>query len=314
MATEAQKLLRPMLADNDTIITQENCLELEYPLYLSPKIDGWRAFRPDEVVRTRKGLPIPNTDVRELLSAPEFIGLDGELIAGSPTHPNAMQNAQSAFSRKEGQPDFTWFVFDDCLRTGSYEQCYREKLSVLQSHSPFNGSLPPFIKVVPQVLVRTPAMLMEFVGDFLLAGYEGGILRRPDSPYKRGRTTFREAYLLKVKQYVTSEANLVRMVEKTTNTNPAVKDEQGRTKRSSAKAGMVPAGTLGSFEVRDPGTGEMFSIGAGHLDDAQKKFFFDHRDEYEGAIVTYKHFAQTGVRDKPRHGQFVAFRSPADMS
>src|SRR5437899_138139 len=90
-------------------------------------------------------------------------------------------------------------------------------------------------------------------------GFEGVMLRKPDGPYKFGRSTVREGYLMKVKRFTQEEAVVVGYEEQETNLNEATKDALGHTKRSSHKAGKRPAGVLGALRVSN-GHGE-FSIG-----------------------------------------------------
>ena len=50
-------------------------------------------------------------------------------------------------------------------------------------------------------------------------GYEGLMLRAPDGPYKFGRSTVKENTLLKVKNFLDDEAEVIGFKEQTTNTN-----------------------------------------------------------------------------------------------
>jgi ATP-dependent DNA ligase len=305
------KELRPMLADNDVVLCEDtyHLLDWSKPRVASAKVDGWRALRPDDVPRTRKGLALPNLATRAALSLPSLAGLDGELTCGLPTDPNSMQLAQSAFSSIKGEPEFTWWIFDDCHRGAlPYWKFWQRDLS--------RRELPEFCRILPQVLIHNLDELRAFVKSVTDEGFEGAILRSLDSPYKRGRSTFKQGYLLKCKEYVTDEARIVELLEKETNTNAAETNDLGYAKRSSAKAGKVGADTLGSFLV-ESANGERFKIGTGHLDDFAKKLIWEDAkaglDTWTGSLATYKHFAASGVRNKPRHGQFVSLRSAADL-
>ena len=93
------------------------------------------------------------------------------------------------------------------------------------------------------------------------------------------------------------------------NANEAFGNELGRTARSSAKAGLVPKGTLGGFEVRDLKTGVNFSIGAGFTA-AERKQFWDNAPI--GQTVKYKYFP-SGSKDKPRHPIYLGMRDRRDV-
>ena len=118
---------------------------------------------------------------------------------------------------------------------------------------------------------------------------------------------------MKYKRFVDDEAVVIGFEERMHNDNEAEKDNFGRTKRSSAMAGMVASNTLGALLVRDIKTGVEFSIGTG-FDDEQRKDIWTHKRQIIGLTLTYKHFAQSGAKDKPRFPVFKAFRHGDDIS
>jgi DNA ligase-1 len=142
-------------------------------------------------------------------------------------------------------------------------------------------------------------------------GYEGIILRSPNAPYKFGRSTVREGYLLKVKRFEDSEAEIIGFDEEMFNGNEAQTNELGRTKRSTAAQGLVGKQTLGAFRVRDCVSGVEFSIGTG-LTAAERQQFWDRQDDFRGKILKYKFFA-VGVKVAPRHPVFLGMRDARDM-
>ena len=79
------------------------------------------------------------------------------------------------------------------------------------------------------------------------------MIRTPDSPYKCGRSTEREGWLLKIKRFEDAEAVVLDTYEGMSNQNDAQRDAFGRTKRSLAQAGKVGRGELGGFVVRHAG-------------------------------------------------------------
>lgn len=291
----------PMLASNEIVTDFE---AVQYPVVASPKLDGWRCYH-NNGPRTRKGFLIPNLHTRALLMSESLAGLDGELIAGSPTDPNAMQKAQSAFASQDGEPDFTWYVFDDWQRADAgYWEAWKDMI-VHRQHK-----LPEFITILPQALVSGPAALEDFSSNCKAEGYEGAIIRSPNSPYKYGRSTRKQGWMLKVKPYTYEEATIISLNEKMHNANDLEHDNFGRAKRSSAQAGKMPAGTLGSFTVSNAkGT---FNIGCGHLDDFEKQKLWNIRHAMLGKTITFKHLDH-GTKNAPRHGQFVAFRAEVDQ-
>lgn len=301
------KIPRPMLASNEVV---EDLDSITYPVVASPKLDGWRSYNHSGLPRTRSGKTIPNISTRTILSRPELEGLDGELICGSPTDPNSMQKAQSAFSTIKGEPDFTWYIFDDWRRgADEYWVYYFTRLN----QSSFR-KLPSFCQLLPQAYLRSSRELEEFTSAVLAEGYEGVITRDPQSPYKHNRSTRKQEWMLKVKPYSYEEGIIVGLRERMTNYNEATTDELGFTKRSGHQNNKVGANTLGSFIVQSPEYNDIFGIGCGHLDDVGKQLIWDNRSDYSGRMVTFKHFKQTGTVDLPRHGQFVSFRAMEDLS
>jgi len=296
-------ILRPMLACNEVITDYD---ALTYPLIASPKLDGWRSINIAGEPRTRSGKAIPNESTRIRLSLPELDGLDGELICGSPTDPNAMQRAQSAFSTHAGRPEFTWYIFDDWrrLRAGYWDYWLREIAG---------RKLPEFCQILPQEYIQAPDELERYASEILASGYEGLITRTPSSPYKHNRSTRRQEWMLKIKPYTYDEGRVIRLNEKETNLNEAEIDELGFTRRSAAKDGKVGANTLGSFTISCLSYSSPFNIGCGHLDAASRQLLWDTRATQTDRLLTFRHFAQTGVVNKPRMAQFVAFRAPEDI-
>ena len=94
------------------------------------------------------------------------------------------------------------------------------------------------------------------------------------------------------------------------NGNDAETNELGRTKRSTAKSGMVGKSTLGAFICKTP-EGIEFKIGSG-FDQQDRSNYWNSKETLLGRIVKYKHFP-IGVKDKPTHPIFLGFRVPICM-
>lgn len=281
--------------------------KIQYPVLASPKIDGVRAIIVDGVVMSRSMKPIRNRHVQKLFGRPELNGLDGELIVGSPTDPNLMQQTTSGVMSADGEPDVTFLVFDKVDAKGGFAdrlQAARDVVRALQSRIP--------LAVVDHVVANNAEELTKLEAGYVEAGYEGMMVRSVDGRYKQGRSTFRESILLKVKRFTDAEAVVIGYEELETNLNEAYTDALGHTKRSSSKEGKVGAGKLGNFLVRDLKTGVEFSIGSG-LDMATRERLWAEREDLKGRIITYRSFQVAGVKEAPRFPVFVAFRDPIDM-
>lgn len=296
----------PMLAA-DT----KDMSKLRFPLLASPKLDGIRCTVVQKQAITRTLKPIPNRHIRELLSCKDYDGFDGELIVGDPTDPLCYNTTNSGVMSHDGQPDFTYYVFE--LPFDNYEYFKDRLVQLAQSVS---ALIPGRVNIIyhSQMLVESLDALLEYEQACLNAGYEGLILRDPFSRYKQGRSTFKEHGMLKLKRFQDSEAEIIGVEEMMHNANEAKTNELGRTERSSAKAGMVPKGTLGKFVVRDVKTGVEFRIGGGPgLTAALRKKLWDERGVLMGQTVKYSFFP-VGVKEAPRHPKFLGFRDKSDMS
>jgi DNA ligase-1 len=280
---------------------------IKFPVYCSPKIDGIRCTVFDGVAYSRSMKPIPNESVQAWAREYMFYLhlLDGELVVGSPTDPNCMQNSTSGVMRIKGEPEFSFHVFDYVDQGPTYERRLRD----LMEHIP---EIPGGrALLVPQVMAGGIAEMDHHEASFLAQGYEGMMIRDPRGTYKYGRSTEREGGLVKVKRFVDAEAVVVGFVEEMENTNEAKRDALGNTERSTAKAGLVGKGTLGALVVRDE-QGREFNIGSG-FNAMQRRALWKVRETLPGQYVTYKYFAH-GIVDVPRHPVFKAFRSTEDMS
>lgn len=281
---------------------------LQFPLYASPKIDGVRAVIRDAVVMSRTLKAIPNGFVQDNLGLEFLSGLDGELTVGPPNAANVMQATTSGVMSREGEPAFTFWVFDFWT---NQKMPFGERNQIM-TRAFKDGALSkhPHVKQLPQELVRNEAELNAYEALQLKEGFEGVMLRVPNGIYKYGRSTAREGYLMKLKRWVDAEAVVVGFKEQLHNGNEATTDELGRTKRSSHTANMRPMGVLGAFMVRTP-EGVEFDVGTG-LTAAQRSYFWAAKDLYLGQSLTYKSFP-LGVKDAPRFPVFKGFRNQIDI-
>lgn len=294
---------KPMLA------SEANLPKLTFPLIVSPKLDGIRAVVRNGVVLSRSLKPIPNLHVQELFGRSEYEGFDGELIVGSPVAPDVFHVTSGAVRRRDGKPFVRFFVFDILEAGGapySHRRAYLEHAFLGLSYRP--------VELVSEFQVSSLDGLEVVEEECLKSGYEGVMLRSPDGPYKFGRSTACEGYLLKLKRFKDSEARIIAVEELMHNENEATVNELGRTERSSHKENLVPAGTMGKLYVQDIHTGQRFRIGTGFT--AEQREWFWHRNVLNiaaGLIVRYKFFP-VGVKDLPRHPSYLGLRDAFDLS
>lgn len=284
---------------------------LPFPVLATPKLDGIRCLKVGGRALTRSFKPISNRFVREWIEANLPDGVDGELMLRDGT----FSETTSAIGRRDGQPDFLFHIFDWVFE-GKLDEPYYLRVMDLEGMLGFAKTDPrsKHLVFVQPVLVRTLGELQMFEFKCLDDGYEGVMVRTPDSPYKCGRATEREAWLLKIKRFEDAEAVVVDTYEGMTNQNAAEQDAFGRTKRSMAQAGMVGRGELGGFVVRHVETGVEFRLGYNHVVGGVDRVTLWHRRaSLVGKVVKFKH-QPSGAKDAPRFPKFLGFRETWDMS
>lgn len=289
---------KPMLA------AQADLRVLKYPVLASPKLDGVRAVVNERQLLSRSLKPIPNRHVANLLGRPGLHGFDGELILGDPWGPTVYRDTVSAVMSRDGRPELRYYVFDLWGTPFNYEERWHELLRLTEKLT-----LP--VDLVESIVIENRAQLDAYEAAAVAKGFEGVMLRDAKAPYKHGRSTVREGYLLKLKRFTDAESLIIGFEEEMHNTNEAQTNELGRTKRSSAKDGLVGKGTLGALCVRDVQSGVEFKIGTGFTV-ADRQEFWRTREQLLGKIAKYKSF-EVGVKIAPRHPVFLGLRSALDL-
>lgn len=293
-------ITRPMLAYK--IKAAEGDMgKLQYPLLATPKIDGIRCIVKDGKALTRKFKPVPNKHISKLISENCPDGFDGEICIPGKT----FQDVQSAVMTIEGEPEFIYKVFD--YVSNNLDTSYVARIRYLSELK----DLPSFVELLLPVGIECERQLLACEEMFLADGHEGIMLRTPESPYKGGRSTLKQGYLVALKRFEDAEAEVVGFEEKLHNTNKLQKDELGYAKRSSSKANLTPMGTLGALIVKDLKTGVVFNIGTG-WDAALADWIWANRKKCLHKTVTYT-YQVTGTKDKPRIPSFKGFRDKRDM-
>lgn len=273
--------------------------KIRFPVLATPKIDGIRATvlirdgQPTALTRSLK--LIPNVHVRNKLQSYKLLHLDGELTCG-----HNFQAVTSGIMTQGGWPNFTYYVFACSIESN---KTYREMLHELECMD-----LPPFCsKVMPTLCINLDELLT-YEEEVLYQGAEGVMTRPVNGIYKYGRSTLNEQYLMAIKRFQDSEAEIIGFKELLINRNPQLTNERGFAERSSNASGLEPGDTLGALEVRDTFSDEEFDIGSGvGMTAALRKKIWNNREYYAGKIITYK-FQAIGVKLKPRQPIFKGFR------
>lgn len=299
-------LTRPMKAED---LKDENLHRLVFPVIGSPKLDGIRALKVQGDLLSSTFKRIPNNHIRKTLEKELPDGADGEIIAG-----DVFQDVTSAVMSAGGVPDFKFWMFD-LADENNLEEPYLTRQVKLQEWRA--QAFAPNVIVVPTILLQNLEQMHAYETMCINDGFEGIMLRAPDGPYKCGRSTLKQGWLLKRKPFEDSEARIIGFEERLTNTNELTLNDLGLAKRSSAKAGKVPMDTLGKFIATDihgrfPGVELKIGTGKG-LTDKLRKEVWENRAAWMGRVIKYK-FQRTGTKDAPRLPIFLGERHPEDIA
>lgn len=240
----------PMLALDYT--KRSGTFNLQEGVYTQPKLDGIRCIARTDGLYTRKGKKIAScAHLIEALAPffeknPEAI-LDGELY----NHLlNDDFNKIASIVRK-GKPSVAdvsralqfieYHVYD-----WVHENEFGLRAKGVQDAVRFIAS--DFVKAVPTKFVATQEALDSFYADWIEDGYEGQMVRLPNTPYQCGK---RSASLMKRKEFLTDEFRVIRVEEGKGNWAGCVKRFVfAMPNGEKTKSGDDPeAGVRGSQEV-----------------------------------------------------------------
>lgn len=286
------KQFKPMLASTEGVSPED----LTYPMLATPKLDGVRAVMQDNTVKQRSLKPVRNEFIQNELSNLRD-GLDGELTVGLNFH-----TSSGDIRREDGEPDFIYWVFDDFTNP---EEPYAKRVERLKDVN------HPRVRLVLPIIVNSAAELQVLVDKWVEEGFEGAIVRTADSPYKYGRSTFKQGWMLKIKAFVDEEATIIDTYELMHNDNEATTNLLGRTERSSHKENLVPTGLLGGFVLRSD-KWEDFRCGSFlGISHEERKALWERREELVGELFKFK-YQLHGSAERPRIPIGLGFRDPDD--
>jgi ATP-dependent DNA ligase len=286
----------------------EDLSKVRFPVYGAPKIDGFRCVLGSKPMTSRLGL-FPNRHFNQEASGllKDDAPLDGEIVVGSRKGKGVLGRTSSGLTSEAGEPDWTLWVFDTPNAHGFHDrlQVARFMVQLLDN---------PRIRFLKHTLIEDLPSLERYLENKLEQGYEGIMLRDPKGPYKEGKATLKQGWLMKVKPFVDFEARITGYFEEEKNTNEATREVTGKLKRSSAKAGKVGKGTLGGFIGETIPDGTPVRVGGGFTA-AQRKAYWLIKDELvaAGEVMTCTK-QKMGEKDAPRHPNFKSLRPKWDLA
>ena len=281
------------------------------PVVASFKLDGIRSPITGGIAKSRKMLSLPNRFMQGWVKRNQWHlnGLDGEMIVGPPNLTTTFNTTTSGIMSADGEPDFKFYVFDKWDH-GSQSTSVRN--AWLRDYF---ESLPTEVRsrlvLVEQRIIYTLDELRAYYDLALELGYEGLILRKLSAPYKFGRSTILEGVALKWKEFIDYTCVVVSVKQGMKNNNEKVRDELGRAKRSTAKAGKVPVEEVGGFvveciEKESVHYGMQFNCGPGPLTQNQLKQLWLERESVPGRKLRVKS-QKLGGKTLPRFPGFYGW-------
>jgi len=265
--------------------------DVTYPVIASPKLDGIRCVMANGLAMSRTMKRIPNKFIQRALQQLQIHGLDGELMV------DGEFEQVSSVIMSESHPDqhkFYYNVFDSFHNgTDPFKTRQASAKHIVQTLNNVH------VKLVEQVWIRCADELMQYWDECVHHGYEGVIIRDPNGPYKQGRSTMNQGWMLKLKKFDDSEGLVIGFEELLHNDDTS----------SNKKENMIPGDTLGALEVF--WNGKTFKVGSG-FDTQQRDEIWQNREHYRDRHITFKHQGVTkyGI---PRFPTFKGFRHTEDM-
>lgn len=300
---------RPMLAVN----AKKD--KIKYPCLYSTKVDGVRCIFKNGEMLARSLKPITSKTLNEkyqllkdLTKATNII-LDGEMYAHDMEF-----NEISRYVRKSDLeiPENLKFHCFDLITDENYEEEFTsrfKKLCVFKNKD---------VVIVKQNELKSSDGLDTAFKDVLEKGYEGLILRSKDSPYKCGRSSVTEGYLLKIKPFISLDNKICGVIERMENLNESFKNELGRSTKRNTKNDKKGTGIAAVFEieyydengvrVKVDGKDPRVTITG---DEAFRREIWEHKENYIGKMIEYKCMVY-GSKNFPRHSNFLRFREDRD--
>ncbi len=260
--------------------------EIKYPVLASPKLDGIRCVAIDGVAYSRTMKKIPNAYIQRMFKELNLDGLDGELMLDGGFESVASMVMSVTHERSHA---FYYNVFD----------CHNAVMApftarVAEARERVTRYCNPHVRLLPQLIMQDSIQMTIYLAACLDQGFEGAIVRDPKGPYKQGRSTMNQGWMLKLKIFKETEATIMGFEE-------LLRNEDTSTNKNE---NMVPADTLGALVMAQ---GDMtFKIGSG-FNTQQRDEIWQNKAHYIGKRVTYKYQELTKY-GKPRFPTFKGVR------
>jgi hypothetical protein len=320
------KSFKPFLGSNEPY----NLIDLKFPLFSTFKKDGVRSIVRKNNVFTRsttsQQLPIiKNKQIQELFDPIKEITkripnitFDFEIYAhGLPFNETVMfTNTEDIKSRTHFNKikskiaelkfplnyylsiprNIEFYLFDSVIE-GDEKMIYIRRIEKAKE---LLKEIPIITYVEPKVLFSVEEVQNEYTKSIDL-GLEGLVLRSVDSPYKYGRSTFREGYFIKLKPIEEYEAVIVEINERMFNYNESTESFTGNSIKRNTKENKEGSGIAATATVL--WNNNIFKINLNGTEIERIKIW-ENREKYIGKTLIFKGMPY-GMKDIPRFPRLV---------
>jgi hypothetical protein len=200
----------PMLAPN----VLPDLTNLDYPLFIQPKRDGYRCIFKEGKLYTRYGKEFKNNNLLRVFSGLNKAGqyvLDGELYM----HGKTLEQHTEILNAHEAPipPDMKFYVFDVIpvadWNKESYSRPYKDRIRDVRVVCTSLIAEPRRVVDVHTEEIQSAGEAVEKYKNYLTNGYEGAMIRDKEGLYRWKRVTINSGELIKLKPKETVDVQVV---------------------------------------------------------------------------------------------------------
>lgn len=304
----------PMLYPNESVSYDV----ITKPYMVSYKMDGLRCVFKNGHMLSRSLKEIPNKQLQERFAQLKKMSIenneiyDGELYSDDLTFQEITHFCMTDDLKSEELPEsIKFYCFDFVKGEAINDENKTEIASIRYEHIEKMDKLNiPFFIAVNQTLIETPEEVENIFKIAVDSGFEGLIIKNPDSKYRYKRITSKSGDGYKYKPYRTYDAMIIG-VEQATKVDPNAErkvNELGYHKTSQKKDDRILIDKASAFLVR---LGDKTLKVTLAMTDEEKTEVWTDRDKYIGHWIEFKGM-DVGAKDVPRHPVLLKFRQDLD--
>lgn len=295
---------------------QPDLSKLQFPRYVSTKLDGIRIVKDNGKALTKSLKPIRNRHIATLVESNLFDGMDGEVIAGPPNDEGVYDRTYKAVMTAAGTPEFSIYLFD--LHNEPLLTARERYALLLQKWKKLPEGVQEHVYVVRKVHVGSLELFNTLYDQALADGYEGLVSQDPDSFYVHGKTTPKSGVQFKHKPHADREFVIDGCYEAMENNNEQFVNEVGETVRSTHQENLTGKGMLGGFHARDYLSGVAFNVAPGRMKHDERTAIWKQWQEDPTSLIgklgRYRSMDYgTMANGRPRHGRFYGWKDVTDL-